>query len=195
MLRKITLGAALAALTALTIQSPVQAYGGFHGGYTHVGAGGVSHVGYGGYGGYRGADGYRGGYGYAGRGVPLGTGYTARDLGYGAWANRRVYGPAIGYPAYGYGVPAAAVVTPSVAPFSLTPQAASSSAGATSQPTYQPGSGSGNVVPSSTASGLLSSIENATAPSPPAPPTYVYSPSYSQGQTSSSKMHGMGIVQ
>ena len=85
MLNKIITLAALVALAALLAPSPVDAWGGAHVGYTHVGPGGVYH---------------------AGRTVAAGPGGVyaggrAGAVGYGGGAYRAGYGGGVGYGSYG----------------------------------------------------------------------------------------------
>ena len=101
MLRK-TLFLGLAAVLALALSaSKVQAWGGYHVGYTHVGPAGVEHwghtAGYGPYGGF--STGHAGAYGYGG--YHAGYGYGDR---YGAYGGAYHYGysPYGGYAAGGF---------------------------------------------------------------------------------------------
>jgi len=97
MLRKILFIAFVLAVAVLCTSSELQAWGGYHVGFTHVGYGGVQHWGrtayvgprgayvgghYGGYGAY---GGYRGGYGYGAHYGAYGYGgYHYGGYGYGA---------------------------------------------------------------------------------------------------------------
>jgi len=99
MMRRFVIAALAATVAALLTASEARAWGGFHVGYTHFGAGGVEHygrtVGVGPYGafstghaGYYGAGGaYRTGYGYGER-YGVGSGsyhYGTADYGYGGY--------------------------------------------------------------------------------------------------------------
>ncbi len=105
MLKKVLFLLLVASLATLLTAAPVQAWGAFHAGYTHVGPAGVQHYGHttavGTYGAYSGS--HYGAYGYGGASYHAGYGYGTR-YGEAAYGGYYAYTPSYesGYAVGGY---------------------------------------------------------------------------------------------